>query len=436
MGRRKYNTGRAAGRPTALPSIAPACPPRIGGRRRCPHPDPARCSLAGPLCRPQALVRPLPARSLAPPPCNPRAPAAEGLPLRAVTDFEVAAAGGGAADGALRPLEALGPATIGQLVLTGQLVPAEEGLGASAAGGSGGAARHPLAAEPLLDWVVDHGASEPGIWAVTQHAWYRLLQPSARYAPLFASAQFKAAVARAAGAAAGAAADPEGVVERAAAALQAGGDQAAKEFALTQLQASGHGCMAGAQPAAGSRRQQAGRGCMRAPAGHLHRHPLPTNMLPLAACALQAKFGLRPRPPGKRGAGDVGHGRASKKQRVGGAMHGVYCLSCCSPRASNTHQPRPTAVHDVLQGGGGGGRGVRFAGGAGSAAASVSDFAALAGGAYAYGELEPESDGDVPDDFHPSGACLWPRCCGGASSRAWGAGQLPWVCVHSSGRRR
>lgn len=36
-------------------------------------------------------------------------------------------------------------------------------------------------------------------------------------------------------------------------------------------------------------------------------------------------------------------------------------------------------------------------------AGSVNDFAALASGPYIFGELEPESDGDVPDDFHPSG---------------------------------
>ncbi len=127
----------------------------------------------------------------------------------------------------------LGPATVGQLVLTGQLVPAGQEAGGPADGD-----RHPVTTSPLLDWVVDYGAAEPVLWAVTQHAWYRLLQPSARYAPLFAGVQRKAAVAHAAVASASAAANPEGAVQQAAAALQAAADQAAKEFALAQLQAS------------------------------------------------------------------------------------------------------------------------------------------------------------------------------------------------------
>lgn len=170
-------------------------------------------------------------------------PAAEGggLPLRAVTDFEVAAAAGNGSggDASLRPLDALdGPAAAGQLVLTGQLVPAAQ----LEAGGPADGGRHPVTTSPLCDWVVDYGGAEPALWAVTQHAWYRLMQPSTRYAPLFASAQRKAALAHAAAADAGAAASPEAAVERAAAAMQAAGDQAAKEFALAQLQVSAASC--------------------------------------------------------------------------------------------------------------------------------------------------------------------------------------------------
>lgn len=68
---------------------------------------------------------------------------------------------------------------------------------------------------------------------------YKLLQPSARYAPVYASSQRKAALARAAAADSGAASDPAGAVRRAAAAMQASADAAALEFALAQLQVWG-----------------------------------------------------------------------------------------------------------------------------------------------------------------------------------------------------
>ena len=164
-----------------------------------------------------------------------------GLPHRVVTDFEVIQPGAG---GALQPLDALGPATVGQLVLSGQLVAADAG------GGGGGAAaafaavpgfggvgpQHAVTTGPLLDWVVDYSQGPAAaIWAVTEKAWYQLLLPSGRYAPLFASAQRKAALACAAAADAGAAANPSAAVERAAAAMGAGADTAAKQFALAQL---------------------------------------------------------------------------------------------------------------------------------------------------------------------------------------------------------
>lgn len=159
-----------------------------------------------------------------------------GLPQRLLTDFEVAQPGSG---GALQPLDALGPTTIGQLVLSGQLVAADEG-GAAAAlaavpGFGGGGPQHAVTTGPLLDWVVDYSGPAAAIWAVTEQAWYQLLLPSARYAPLFAGAQRKAALARAAATDARAAADPTAAVARAAASMGASDDAAAKQFAVAQL---------------------------------------------------------------------------------------------------------------------------------------------------------------------------------------------------------
>lgn len=272
-------------------------------------------------------------------------------------------------------------------MLTGQLVPA-----AQEAGGTADGARHPVTTSPLLDWVVDYGAAEPALWAVTQHAWYRLLQPSARYAQLFAGVQRKAALAHAAAADGSAAANPEGAVERAAAAMQASGDQAAKEFALAQVQAS-----------AGT-----GAACTQFLKKNMLIELLPAGrhtLVPIASpfTGLQAKLGLRPRAGGKRAA-DGPRSRPAKKQRVGGRVvlqPGWECSHAHVRFARLLCSGMLPVFHDLQASGAG--KGVRFAGGAGSVAGSVNDFGALAGGPYIYGELEPESDGDVPDDFHPSG---------------------------------
>lgn len=103
------------------------------------------------------------------------------LPLRWLTDFEVQAAGGGVG---LQPLDSLCAATLGQLVLSGQLVPPEGAQEPALSSGGGRASarkasRPPpeptaLTTGPVLDWVVDYSGapgSDAGIWAVTQHAW-------------------------------------------------------------------------------------------------------------------------------------------------------------------------------------------------------------------------------------------------------------------------
>ena len=138
--------------------------------------------------------------------------------------------------------------------------------------------------------------------------------------------------------------------------------------------------------------------CLLAPG--IFSHP------PLLYRGLQAKLGLQPRAGGKRGAASGPRGRPPKKQRVSrpglssSRRLGVQPPLVC-PFIRLPAQPMLSpALHPQASGGG---RGVRFAGGAGSAAGSVNDFAALASGPYIYCDLEPESDGDVPDDFHPSG---------------------------------
>ncbi|KAL4423903.1 hypothetical protein ABPG75_001204 [Micractinium tetrahymenae] len=105
------------------------------------------------------------------------------LPLRILTGSEVVGEGG-----ALQPLTSL-PQQPG-LVLSGQLVPPQ---------GSAAAASQPgpsITTAPLVDWVVEQ-SPVPGqplaVWAVSPHAWYRLLQPSARYAALFEAAKQAAA---------------------------------------------------------------------------------------------------------------------------------------------------------------------------------------------------------------------------------------------------
>lgn len=290
------------GQPRCAPFIPAACIPLIGAPARMPAPR----SRPAQFC--ERCLRPRASCGLAPPlfctcehPTDPDHAAEDGgLPLRSVTDFEVVAAGSGNGVDSLRPLDVLGPAAIGQLVLTGQLVPA-----AQEAGGTADGARHPVTTYPLLDWVVDYGAAEPALWAVTQHAWYRLLQPSARYAQLFAGVQRKAALAHAAAADGSAAANPEGAVERAAVAMQASGDQAAKEFALAQLQASassGATCTQFLQETWSSSCSQL--------------EAMPLFPLPPLSTGLQAKLGLRPRAGGKRVA-DGPRSRPAKKQRVG-----------------------------------------------------------------------------------------------------------------------
>ena len=61
------------------------------------------------------------------------------------------------------------------LALSGRVVQP----GGAAAGG------HPLAAEPIIEWVVQYG-EQTCVWAVTAAAWYKLLAPSPRYAALYA----------------------------------------------------------------------------------------------------------------------------------------------------------------------------------------------------------------------------------------------------------
>lgn len=100
------------------------------------------------------------------------------LPLRLLTGFEVVDEGS-----SVQPLTSL-PQQPG-LVLTGQLVRPQGSAAAAAEAGPS------ITTAPLVDWVVEQSTvpgQPPTIWAVSQHAWYRLLQPSARYAPLFVAA--------------------------------------------------------------------------------------------------------------------------------------------------------------------------------------------------------------------------------------------------------
>jgi hypothetical protein len=163
---------------------------------------------------------------------------------------------GGAAGGVLQPLDSLGGPPAGQrLLLTGQLVApddASSGRTPASSGRGRGSARkaqqqpapQALAPTPLLDWVVDYGpeaAASGAVWAVTEQAWYRLVSPSSRYAPVYASTLRKARLACSAAELAGSgsgisAADLASAVERAAAAQQAEGDAAAKQFVLAQLE--------------------------------------------------------------------------------------------------------------------------------------------------------------------------------------------------------
>ncbi|KAL4434797.1 hypothetical protein ABPG77_005324 [Micractinium sp. CCAP 211/92] len=206
------------------------------------------------------------------------------LPLRLLTGFEVVDEGG-----SVQSLTSL-PQQPG-LVLTGQLVRPQGSAAAAAEAGPS------ITTAPLVDWVVEQSTvpgQPPAIWAVSQHAWYRLLQPSARYAPLFVAA------------------------------MQAAGAQVE------------------ARVAAGQRRAGAG----------------------------------------KRGASGAAGGR--------------------SKRAKASH-------------GGGSGK-VRFAGTAGSAAASMADLAAFVG------EWDAVSDEDMPEDFQISDAevdLLEGNSLGKARRKAW-----------------
>lgn len=104
------------------------------------------------------------------------------LPLRLLTGFEVVDE-----SGVVQPLTSLTQQP--GLALSGQLVPAQGSAAAAAEPGPN------LTAAPLIDWVVEQSpvpGQPPAVWAVSQRAWYRLLQPSARYAPLFEAAQHAA----------------------------------------------------------------------------------------------------------------------------------------------------------------------------------------------------------------------------------------------------
>lgn len=100
-----------------------------------------------------------------------------------MTGFEVVAGGAG---GQLQPLHTLRPgggASQPRLVLIGQLVAPREAAHTPADSVA-------VATAPLVDWVVERstGGQPPTLWAVTPHAWYKLLEPSQRYAPLFEAA--------------------------------------------------------------------------------------------------------------------------------------------------------------------------------------------------------------------------------------------------------
>ena len=99
------------------------------------------------------------------------------LPLRCITDYTVSLA---TMPTELRGLESLAQydyAARKQLILAGDLVPPSNGPVAL------GAPRHTITFLPLVDWVVEYGpeGSEAQVWAVTPCAWYRLVDPAAKY---------------------------------------------------------------------------------------------------------------------------------------------------------------------------------------------------------------------------------------------------------------